>query len=266
MGRVFVQFILLAALLFGAWFGLSKVNWVGVFGVKKITESTEEKVGDLIWEFFNKSEKEIKDKEIVAKVDSILSQICKKNKIDRKKIKFHVLKKDEVNAFALPANRLIIFSGLIDACENEEELAGVMGHELAHIEKQHVMKKLVKEIGLSVLVSMSTGGGGDAVREAARLLSSSAFDRNLEREADRTSVDYLVNAEIDPEPFANFLYRLSTEGPSLPKQLSWLNTHPDSEERAKLIIEYIGEREIEKNKVLYEGSWENLKRQLKELE
>jgi len=72
-------------------------------------------------------------------------------------------------------------------------------------------------------------------------LSSSAYDRELETEADLTAVDYLIKAGIGPEPFANFLYRLGDESKVVPKQIYWISTHPESKERAEKMIEHIKE-------------------------
>lgn len=89
-----------------------------------------------------------------------------------------------MNAFSLPDGHLIVFSGLILNSDSPEELAGVVGHELAHIELNHVMKKLVKEVGLSTLISLITGNSGsDMIKETAKTLSLTAFDRNLEKDA-----------------------------------------------------------------------------------
>ena len=80
------------------------------------------------------------------------------------------------NAFALPGGHLVLYTGLINASDNFEEVTGVIGHELAHIELNHVMKRLVREIGLSALISMTTGESNpQVVLETAKLLSSSAF-------------------------------------------------------------------------------------------
>ncbi|MCX8473257.1 MAG: M48 family metalloprotease, partial [Sediminibacterium sp.] len=97
---------------------------------------------------FKKTEEENKNTHVVNSIDSIVTHICKSNKIDRETIIVHVLNKDEINAFALPNGHLIIYSGLIHNSDNQEELTGVISHEIAHIELNHVMKKLVKEIGL----------------------------------------------------------------------------------------------------------------------
>lgn len=238
--KIFIELVITISAIAAVWLGLSQVDWMNVFNIEQTTQSTEEKIGDLFWDLMKKSETEITANLVVTPVDSMLTHICIRNSIDRKKIKLHLLRKDEINAFALPNNHLVVYSGLITACENEAELCGVMSHELAHIEKNHVMNKLVKEIGLSVLISMSTGNGNaETIKAAIKQLSSSAYDRKLETEADLTAVDYLIKAGIDPEPFANFIYRLSDETQNLPHQIFWISTHPESKERAEKIIEHI---------------------------
>src|SRR5688572_15007542 len=143
--KVLFQFAVIAALFFVLWFSLSKVNWVSVFKIEQAKKASEEKLGDMIWELIGKSEKEIKGKKAVMPLDSIVSKICTSNDIDRSLIKLHIIKSDEINAFALPNNHLVVYSGLILASENEAELSGVLSHEIAHMELNHVMKKLVKE-------------------------------------------------------------------------------------------------------------------------
>ena len=176
-----------------------------------------------------------------------------------------MLNKDEINAFALPNWHLIIYSGLIHNSDNQEEFTGVISHEIAHIELNHVMKKLVKEIGLSVLISMTTGNGGaEIIKETAKMLSSSAFDRNLEKEADIKAVDYLTTAKVNTEPFANFLYKLSDKEHEAPKYLTWISTHPDSRERAAYIVEYNKDKLTDYKPILSNETWEKFKVKLKD--
>lgn len=237
MKKILIELIVSVALLLGCWLILSQVDWMKLFKVEQATKNTEEKVGDLFWDLLRKSKTEINSTSVVSVVDSMVMFVCDKNNIDHKAIKVHLLQKDEINAFALPNNHLVVYSGLINACENEAELYGVLCHEMAHMEKNHVMNKLVKEIGLSVLISISTGNGNsEVIKSALKQLSSSAYDRSLETEADLTAVEYLVKAGIDPQPFANFLYRLSDATKDLPEQIYWISTHPESKARAEDII------------------------------
>ncbi len=265
MKKFLIQSCILIASFFLLWFGLNQLNWIEIFKVEQTSKSTEEKLGDLFWEMFNASEKEILTKKVTAPLDSILTRICKANHIDRAEIKLHILQNNDINAFALPNKHLVVFSGLILASESEAELAGVISHEVAHIRNNHVMKKLMKEVGLSVLISMTTGNGGsEAIKQVAKLLSSSSYDRNLEKEADIAAVDYMLNAKINPEPFADFLFRLGNGENESMKYFSWVSTHPDSKERAEYIIEYSGGKKEEINPILSEQTWQSLQEYLTE--
>lgn len=257
--KLVVKFLLLVGLFFGLWFALRQVDWVSVLKVKQMTKSTEEKLGDLFWDLINQTEDVDQTAEVSGSVDTLLTRLCHANHIDRAKIKLHVVRKDMVNAFTLPDDHLVILTGLVNETQNEAELLGVIGHELGHVEKNHVMKKLVKEIGISVLISMTKGGSGEAIRQAVKMLTSSAYDRDLEREADMAAVDYLINAEVDPEPFANLLYRLSVNEEKIPRQVFWISTHPDSKERAETIVDYLKGRIVVKKPVLSREQWDTLK-------
>lgn len=259
MKKIILQALVTLAIFFGIWFAFNQIDWVKIMKVQQATDKTEEKLGTLFWDIFKKTEVEITDKETLKTLDSIVTHICKSNKIERAKIKVHILYNEEVNAFALPNGHLVIFSGLILNAENQEELAGVICHEIAHIELNHVMKKLVKEIGLSVLISMTTGNGnGEVVKETAKILSSTAFDRSLEKEADLKAVDYLVQAKINPEPFANFLYKLSENEHEVMKYMTWISTHPDSKERAEYIIEYSHGKSSDFKSIISNETWNQL--------
>lgn len=252
-----------------AWFGLSKIDIVNLFKVKDLTDETEEKIGNIIFDIFQNSNEEINNPFVINTIDSIISKICIKNDIKKEKIKLKILKNDEINAFALPSGYLVIYSGLIENTDNQQELSGVIAHEIAHIELQHVMKKLINEFGLSVLISMTTdlGNGTEIIKEITKLLSSSSYSRKLEKEADLKAVDYLLKTNIDPEPFANFLYNLSEQNHENNMHISWISTHPESRERAKYIIYRIKEEE-QKNKnfsnLISNKSWDKLIKTLKE--
>ncbi len=265
MKKTIFQGTLIILLFFGTWFALTQIDWVEIFKVQQATDKTEQKLGELFWEIFQKTEKENKNIHVINSIDSIVTHICKANKIDRETIKVHVLNKDEINAFALPNGHLIVYSGLILNSDNQEELTGVICHEIAHIELNHVMKKLVKEIGLSVLISMTTGNGGtEIIKETAKMLSSSAFDRSLEKDADIKAVDYLIKAKVNPEPFANFLYKLSAKENEETKYLTWTSSHPDSKERAEYIVEYSKIDTMDFKQILSDQTWGKLKEELKD--
>jgi beta-barrel assembly-enhancing protease len=254
MKKLLIEFLVLVILFFGTWYGLSRIDWIALFKIEQTSASLEQKIGDLLWKSLKASEGEITSDSVISPINDLLGHLCQKNHIDGNKIKIHVLNNGEINAFALPNNQLVVYSGLIESCQNESEFCGVLGHELAHIQNGHVMNKLVKETGLSVLISMSTGNGNSTiVKKTIEQLSSTAYDRKLETEADLAAVEYMIRADIDPEALANFLYRLSEE--NLPGQLYWVSTHPESKQRSVKIMEAIKGRSFQKNPVIGSSKW-----------
>ena len=265
MRKLTIQGIGILGLFFFTWFALSEVDWMKLFNVNHVTRSTEEKLGELFWDWFKKAEKEVENEKIIRSIDSILVRICDSNYIDKTYVKMHIVVNEEVNAFALPDEHLILYTGLLKAARNESELSGVICHELAHMQLNHVTKKLIKETGLSVLISMTTGNNaGDLIKEEATMLSSTAYDRKLEKEADIVAADYLIQSGLSPVGYADFLSRLSENYSDAEKNLTWISTHPESKKRAEYIREHrTGEPQSPKA-ILSEASWNEFKAALNE--
>ncbi|OFX83131.1 MAG: peptidase M48 [Bacteroidetes bacterium GWF2_33_16] len=265
MKRIIFQGLVIVVLFFSTWYLLSQIDWEKLFHIERITKKTEEKLGEIFWDIFNDSGKKIENPELKVALDSILTWICVSNEIEKNQIKLHVLRNNDINAFALPDKHIVIFSGLIFACENEAELCGVICHELAHIEKDHVVKKLIKEVGLSVLLSMTIGNSSsEMINETAKLISSTAYDRSLEKEADDLAFNYLINSEINPEPFADFLGRLSEDESNILNSISWISTHPEGKERAERIINKSKNINKDYKLVLTEDTWIIIKESVKD--
>jgi predicted Zn-dependent protease len=254
--------IIVAAFLL-IWFGFSQIDFMRAFRVKERTENMEQKLGDMIWNQLEDSETIVTNDTIVKQLDDLLKPICEANDIDLDSLKVHIIKKDEINAFALPNNHLVVYTGLIEDCKRQEALQGVLGHEMAHIEKNHVMKKLSKELGYSVLVGAAGGSqGGQMARELLKTLSSSAYDRKLEKEADITSVKYLLEANIDPRPMADFMYQMAQDS-KINKNMYWIADHPESEERAKYILDYIKGKKLKPKATVSEEKWKAFQKMVK---
>lgn len=264
MKKLAIEAISILVLFFFTWFALSEVDWMKLLRFEKISKISEEKLGELFWETFQQTDSEVIDLKVSESIDSIINRICEANNFDKSKLKIHVIQKEDINAFALPDEHLVIYTGLITDCESESELAGVISHEIAHMKLNHVMKKLGKEIGLTALISISSGNSGSEIaKQAAKILSSTAYDRKLEREADMAAADYLVTAQIDPEAFANFLFRFSETEDKINSQFSWISTHPDSKTRAEYLMDFRKNLNIEKVPILSQESWESLKNAVK---
>lgn len=143
---------------------------------------------------------------------------------------FHVADDPTINAFALPGGVIVMHTGLIRATRRPEELAGVLAHEVQHVEQRHSLRALVRETGLRGLWAVASGDlGGTLAGQAAMQLGSLRFSRDAERDADRLGFEALVKQDIDPAGMVDFFGTMAKEsGPSPP---AWLSTHPASEAR-----------------------------------
>ena len=265
MKKIIFELSITICLFIGLWFGFSQIDWVNIFRIDELNAKTEEQLGDLSWDYFSISENEIQENEILKTVDSLVNHIAIANGIETDKIKLHIINTDEVNAFALPDGHLVLNSQLILEAKNQEELAGVISHELAHIELDHINEKLTQEIGLAVLISAISGGNNQVISNVVHTLSSTAFDRKNEEDADLTAVIYLEKANINPIPFADFLNRIADEDPNSEFE-TWFSTHPDSKERSKSVFKKINKSKTDYIQIINNSTWEKLKEQLSNLD
>lgn len=237
MKKVSIQFLLLAVSFFGIWFLLSNINFVKHFHVAELSKENEKKLGELVLDDVRRENRELKSDNVQTFVDSVRNRLCDANGIADSSIGIHIVIKDDVNAFALPDGNIVVYTGLIQYCKSPEELSGVMAHEMGHIEHGDVMKKLMRDVGLSMLTTVAGGNADEEIgRDMMRLLSSSAFDREQESEADSAAVRIMARANIDPQCLANMLFRLSQEKNDNSGRFEWLSTHPNSQDRAAEIL------------------------------
>jgi predicted Zn-dependent protease len=149
--------------------------------------------------------------------------------------KVRVLDAEEVNAFALPGGYVFVNRGLIQRASDGDEVAGVLAHELQHVALRHGIHNVARQLGTMVAIRALIGDVG-AVEQAlagnAASLASMSFNRDQEREADRLGLDLVRRARLDPTGLERFMRALAAEEGKLGAALSFLSTHPASEERA----------------------------------
>lgn len=145
----------------------------------------------------------------------------------------------DINAFAAPGGVIVVFSGLVRQAETPEELAGVLAHEVAHVELRHSLRAAVKGLGLRAALSLVFGeGAGGTLAGAAADLTELKFSRDAEREADREGLRRLQAARIDPQSMLRFFARLEGAGAGAPP--AWLSSHPPAGERRAALAAQIG--------------------------
>ena len=166
---------------------------------------------------------------------------------------FRVLDSPVINAFALPGGYVYVTRGLMAHLKNEAQLAMVLGHEIGHVAARHASARAAKAqlaqvglIGGAIASEIALGGGGgqilDLGGQGLQLLFLS-YSRDAERESDRLGVEYSALANYKSGEGAGFFESLDRlgeqqQGEGLP---SWLQTHPEPEEREQYIPELAAE-------------------------
>jgi beta-barrel assembly-enhancing protease len=160
--------------------------------------------------------------------------------------RFHLVQDKSINAFAMPGGIVVVHSGLLAATRSPEELAGVLAHEVQHVELHHSLKALMKQLGLSAVWATVSGDLAGAMGgEVAQRMMGLKFSRDAEREADAAGFDALLRAGIDPAGMPAFFATLDKAGVAPPELLS---THPASAARREALavrMQALGSRRFE---------------------
>lgn len=148
-------------------------------------------------------------------------------------LQFVVVDNSEVNAFALPGGFVSVNFGLLKEAESGEEVLGVLAHEIGHVRLRHGTRKMLRELGSAVALSLLFGGTDISIPASVLAdFMSSAYDRDQETESDDAAIEALRAAGVDPLGMSRFFERLAKQGsgPRIPELLS---THPDPGDRAE---------------------------------
>ncbi|MFC1820456.1 M48 family metalloprotease [Thermodesulfobacteriota bacterium] len=156
--------------------------------------------------------------------------------------RFHIVKDNDLNAFAGPGGHIFIFTGLIEVMDAIDELAAVICHEIAHVSSRHLSHRIAKGkmIGLATMAGVLVGsllGGevGGAVMTgsvAAGIQKQLSYSRNDERHADQLGYIYMDKAGFDPSGIISVLTKLQQGQWDVTKEAPpYLLTHPGGTER-----------------------------------
>ena len=164
-----------------------------------------------------------------------------------KRVKYRttVLDSDVVNAFALPGGYVYVTRGLLALVNDEAELAGVLGHEIGHVEARHSAQRQTAAVGTSLLGAVvGAVVGNDAVSQVLGLGQKgflASYSRDQEYEADKLGVRALARSGYDPYAQADFLQSMDAEmklqarraGSSYQGGTNWFASHPPTPDRVR---------------------------------
>jgi predicted Zn-dependent protease len=220
------------------------------FGIKE-----EKELGDKFNVLIRSKLPMIEDSEVVEYVRDIVERLGKQMPPQPFRFSVAVVKDNAINAFAAPAGYVFVFTGLILNMNHESEVAGVLGHELAHVTQRHIAKRVEQGSMLNIAAILGALAGfalgaatGQRDAAAAVMVGSQAaatqtmlnYSRDDEREADEVGMNYLTAAGYPPRGLPQAFdvmqrMKIFKGYGSIP---AYLSTHPDINER----IGYLTER------------------------
>ena len=167
-------------------------------------------------------------------VDNIGQELITKSDSRQIPFTFQAVESDAVNAFATPGGFVYVTTGLINEADNQAQLASVIAHEIAHINKKHGVKAL-KRAALAQGIAETAGVSTNTLAQIGyQLAVDLPQSREYEYEADRVGLEILQQAGYPPMAFVNFLKQL--EGDNQPE---FLRTHPTGANRIEALVQEI---------------------------
>jgi len=233
IGLLLVAAGIVVALLLGAWAGL---GWAVERTVGWIPPEWEAELGRSTAAEILSRHRVCADAVLDGAVQELAMRLAGAAGATPHRWRVRVLDSDDINAFALPGGYIFLNRGLIERAADHHEVAGVLAHEFQHVISRHGLKNLAREVGLLLVLYAVVGDVASVegfLAANAAGLTSMAFSRDQEREADAGGLDLMYRAGFDPTGLPRFMRTLAAEQGVAGAIPSFLTTHPDSGARAR---------------------------------
>lgn len=191
-------------------------------------------LGSTAWSDVKKKEKASTDPKYVNRLNRVAPKVLLAAGENPANWDWQVFESKSLNAFALPGNHFAVYTGLMDIMANDDQLATVVGHEIAHVRANHSGERYSQQLGASFAMSAAQaaiGSGSQTGQMALGVLGLGAqygvlmpFSRKHELEADRLGVLYLHRTGYDAGEALKFWTKMSQQGGAKPPE--FLSTHP----------------------------------------
>jgi predicted Zn-dependent protease len=165
---------------------------------------------------------------------------------------------DAANAFAMPGGKIGVFTGIFKVADNQDSLAAVIGHEVAHVTEKHSLKRARTQsrTNLGVVIASSALGGGNVPRGAVNdVLTTGAaigltlpYGRKQESEADVDGLLYMAGAGFDPRASLTLWKNMSELSKGSPPE--FLSTHPSDERRMDGLVKNLSPALVKYNQAI----------------
>lgn len=199
-----------------------------------VPRSAEAAIGDRALEAMAMEFKPCQDVEAERLLSKIIDDLLSHQDDKDMKVTVHLYKTKTSNAFALPGNNMAVLTGFLKEVETEQEISGVLAHEIGHIAHRDAIKYMMQQLGLTALFSFS-GGDSSSITKFTATLSGLSYSREKELAADAYAKEIMTKGGYGTQGLINFLGRMEDTDSEMLKQLqtnlSFLSTHPETAER-----------------------------------
>ena len=209
----------------------------------KVTEQEEQEIGADVSQRLRQRYGVVQDPAVTKYVTLVGTVIAQAGSRPDLPWRFVVLDTDAVNAFAAPGGYVHITRGALGLIANEAELAGVLGHEIAHVTEKHTIKAIQKSNAVKMATDETLSGNKALLKQVADRTYDSilenAFDRDDEMDADKVGVAAADTVGYAPIGLADFLQRLADRNKGATSKRGLFASHPDIEARIARIKKQI---------------------------
>lgn len=204
----------------------SKADTIAAWAADRISLAHEQALGDLAFAQMRASLKLRQEGPAPELVRDLGARLTAGS---RYRYRWLVADNPEVNAFAMPGGYVVVYTGLLKAADNAEEVAGVLAHEVQHVERRHALRNLIHDLGWRALMALALGDAtGNVWTDAAGRLLGLSYSRDLEREADLGGLKALRQAAIPAGGMLSFFEKMARREGTAPALLA---SHPATVER-----------------------------------
>jgi len=213
-----------------------------------LSTNEEARIGRSIMRDIRNSGQVVEDPLINEYINEVGNRVAAQTNDGDHDFTFFVIEDQRINAFALPGGYIGVHAGLLEATRSEDELAGVLAHEVAHVTQRHIARAihansrqslLSTAIMLGAMIAGAAGGGSDVMQAGMAVAQGTAaqaqinFTRSNEHEADRVGISALADAGFDPYGMASFFDVMSRQNSRAPDERApeFLMTHPVTSSR-----------------------------------
>ena len=187
--------------------------------------------------------------DIASATETYLSQNGFKDMVDKFQWEFNLVEDETINAWCMPWGRVVFYTGILPICENDQGIAVVMGHEIAHAVARHGNERMSQQVaiqGAGLTLSALLQEKPQLTQELAlqafgvgSQLGSLAYSREHESEADKMGLIFMAMAGYDPREAPELWKRMAEQGGAQPPE--FLSTHPHPETRIEDLNAFMDE-------------------------